>query len=43
MPAKIHDPPLPLADSLVRALDINCRITHYLVENLDPKAWHARP
>ena len=41
MPAKIPDPPMPLADSLVRALDINCRITRYLVENLDPKTWHA--
>jgi uncharacterized damage-inducible protein DinB len=41
MPAKIPDPPLPLAASLVQALDINCRITRYLVENLDPEAWHA--
>jgi uncharacterized damage-inducible protein DinB len=41
MPAKIPDPPLPLADSLVQALDINCRITRYLVENLDPGAWQA--
>jgi uncharacterized damage-inducible protein DinB len=41
MPTKTADPPLPLADSLVRALDINSRITRYLVENLDPKAWHA--
>ena len=41
MPAKTPDPPLPLTDSLVRSLDINCRITRYLVENLDPGAWHA--
>lgn len=41
MPAKTPDLSLPLSDSLVRALDINCRITRYLVENLDPKAWHA--
>ena len=41
MPVKIPVPPLPLADPLVRTLDINCRITRYLVENLDPRAWHA--
>lgn len=41
MPAKTPDPRLPLSDSLVRALDINCRITRYLVENLDPESWHA--
>src|SRR5271155_4530351 len=41
MPAKTPDPPLPLTDSLVRSLDINCRITRYLVENLDPESWHA--
>ncbi|MGC1296508.1 MAG: DinB family protein [Alloacidobacterium sp.] len=41
MPTKTGDSTLPLADSLVRALDINCRITRYLVENLDPRAWHA--
>jgi hypothetical protein len=41
MPTKTGDSTLPLADSLVRALDINCRITRYLVENLDAKAWHA--
>ncbi len=41
MPAKTPDQPLSLADSLVRALDINCRITLYLVENLDPGAWHT--
>jgi uncharacterized damage-inducible protein DinB len=42
MPVKASDSTLPLADSLVRALDINCRITRYLVENLDAKAWHAK-
>ncbi|HYK34820.1 DinB family protein [Alloacidobacterium sp.] len=41
MPTKTAERTLPLADSLVRALDINCRITRYLAENLDPKAWHA--
>jgi uncharacterized damage-inducible protein DinB len=41
MPTKAADSTLPLADSLIRALDINCRITRYLVENLDPRAWHA--
>jgi uncharacterized damage-inducible protein DinB len=41
MPTKTADSALPLTDSLVRALDINCRITRYLVENLDAKAWHA--
>lgn len=41
MLVKTSDQSLSLSDSLVRALDINCRITRYLVENLDPKAWHA--
>lgn len=41
MPAKTSDQSLPLNDSLVRALDINCRITRYMVENLDLKAWHT--
>ena len=41
MRAKASDSTLSLSDSLVRALDINCRITRYLVENLDAKAWHA--
>lgn len=41
MPTKTAETILPLADSLVHALDINCRITRYLVENLDSKAWHA--
>jgi uncharacterized damage-inducible protein DinB len=41
MPTKTGDSTLPLTDSLVRTLDINCRITRYLVENIDAKAWHA--
>lgn len=41
MSTKTADSAMPLTDSLVRALDINCRITRYLVENLDAKAWHA--
>jgi uncharacterized damage-inducible protein DinB len=41
MPKKPSEATLPLADSVLRALDINCRITRYLVESLDPKAWHA--
>jgi uncharacterized damage-inducible protein DinB len=39
MPRKAVDQTLPL--TILRTLDINNRITRYLVENLDPKAWDA--
>jgi uncharacterized damage-inducible protein DinB len=33
--------PLSLADSILRSFDIHCRITAYLLDNLDPGCWRA--
>ncbi len=41
-----ESPTLPATsanESLLRAFDIHSRITAYLIENLDPAAWHAEP
>jgi uncharacterized damage-inducible protein DinB len=43
-------PPTPInnehsssAQSLLRSLSVNCRITLYLLDNLDPLAWRVAP
>ena len=36
------DPILP-GQSLLRSLSINCRITLYLLDNIDPSAWRVSP
>ena len=41
-PPSNADPILP-GQSLLRSLSINCRITLYLLDNIDPSAWRVSP
>src|SRR5271166_2719541 len=41
--SKASEVELPPSESLLRALDINFRITRYLIENIPSEAWSAEP